>query len=72
MCAGACACVCACVHARVCLPVCVYALRTASMDKILGFTNILIITYPLFLNTHGYVIKKKASHQQLSSTALHG
>ena len=64
MCMCVCVCVYACVRVRAC--VCVGgggggALRTVSMDKILGFTNILII-YPLFLNTHSYVIKKKASH----------
>ena len=38
-----CLCVCVHVHACVCVCVCVYALRIVSMDKILHFTNTLII-----------------------------
>ena len=51
-----CVCVCVCVRACVCVCACmcvhVYALRIVSMDKILHFTNTLIIFYYYFTAGH--------------------
>ena len=48
MCAGACVCVCVCAHVRTH----VYALRIVSMDKIVCFTNSLII---IIINSTEYI-----------------
>ena len=51
VCMGVCACVCACVvYVSACVCVCVYMLRTVSMDKILYFTNTLIIIKLICIN----------------------